>query len=363
MKKTKINIISGFLGSGKTTFIKKIINEANDFFDTVIIENEFGEVSIDGNILEREGIKVKEINAGCICCSVSDDFSKTISEIKRVFDPEKIIIEPSGVGKLSEIMKICNSDKEKYIINNVVTVIDANRYFMHLTNFGEFYIDQIKNSKTIIFSRYTKAINNGINIDSIIESILEINPTATILNSEWDSFDSKSLLDDKKPLNLDILLRSKSGCCGDKHEHKDGCCGKHEHNHDHKHGEGRCNKHHGHSDDHCGKHEHNHDHKEGCCNDHSCSTDSSKEFESITIKVSRNFEKSDLEKILSSLSTSKDFGQVIRSKGSVPSGNITLEFDLVPEEINIIESQLQKENFVVIIGKQLNTKKINSLFF
>ena len=197
MKKTKINIVSGFLGSGKTSFIKKLIKESDDFSKTVIIENEFGEVSIDGTILEREGLSVREINAGCICCSVADDFASSIKDIKKVFNPDKILIEPSGVGKLSDIKAICLKYPDLFEINRSITIVDASKYFMYKVNFGDFYLDQIKNSDTIVFSRYSQAKEAGIDIGEIIRDIKKENDQAQVIDSEWDAFMAIDLLESK----------------------------------------------------------------------------------------------------------------------------------------------------------------------
>ena len=207
MKKTKINIVSGFLGSGKTSFIKKLIKESDDFSKTVIIENEFGEVSIDGTILEREGLSVREINAGCICCSVAGDFASSIKDIKKAFDPDKILIEPSGVGKLSDIKAICLKYPDLFEINRSITIVDASKYFMYKVNFGDFYLDQIKNSDTIVFSRYSQAKEAGIDIGEIIRDIKKENDQAQVIDSEWDAFRARDLIDTRMSTSKEERLK------------------------------------------------------------------------------------------------------------------------------------------------------------
>lgn len=313
MKTTKINIISGFLGSGKTTFIKKIINESPDFSKTVIIENEFGEVSIDGNLLSIDGINVREINAGCICCSVSDSFSKTILDIKEKINPDRIIIEPSGVGKLSEIIKICDENSDIFKINKIITILDATKYFMYLTNFGDFYVDQIKNSTIILFSRLKKASESGINVNEIESSVREINSSLKIINREWNEIHSVDLLDEFD------LFRSFNM-----------------------------------------KNDHTCSHESCNCNSHVHSSD---DFTSITINVKTQFTEEELLSILQRFNNSP-FGQIIRAKGSVRNtDNTVLNFDFVPDEINIdMVKKSGNENYVVVIGKKLFTENIKNLF-
>src|SRR3712207_1602460 len=245
MSKTKIEIISGFLGCGKTTFIKKIIEEAENFSNTVIIENEFGEVNIDGKLLKRHGVNVKEITAGCICCSVSDDFEKSIIEIKEKFQPERIIIEPSGIGKLSDISSICKKHTNLFEINKLITIVDVTKYMMYLNNFGEFYADQIENANTILYSRLNMRDKAGISLDNIRSSIEQINPHATIISREWNEFSSLELLESKldKKDNLKNtssnlhILEAFSASCG---------CGHNHHYGDHDHGDHDCECEHDH---------------------------------------------------------------------------------------------------------------------
>ncbi|MBC2576838.1 CobW family GTP-binding protein [Peptostreptococcus canis] len=342
MKITKINIISGFLGCGKTTFIKKIIQESSDFSKTVIIENEFGEVSIDGELLEIDGVSVKEINAGCICCSVAGDFSKSILEIKKIFNPDEIIIEPSGVGKLSEITKICEEYHDKFEINKIITILDLTKYFMYLTNFGEFYKDQIKNSNIIVFSRFTKGIEKEKHLEKVVLSIKEINNNLNIIQKEWDDINSIDIL--KKRFDINIFSQNHSHCgCSDNthnhHEYDKNLENSNNHPHDHN-----CN----------------HNHNCECHSDEHQHLDS--KFSSITLNVDRNFSETDLHTVLNSFNKDTSTGNIIRAKGSVPSGNLKLQFDFVPEEINIYERSNDNKNYVVIIGEDLNKKLIEKLF-
>ena len=330
--KTKIDIVSGFLGCGKTTFIKKIIEEAENFSNTVIIENEFGEVNIDGKLLKRHGVNVKEITAGCICCSVSDDFEKSIIEIKEKFQPERIIIEPSGIGKLSDISSTCKKHGNLFEINKMITIVDISKYMMYLSNFGEFYTDQIENANTILYSRLNMIDKMGINLDDIKSSIKKINSHATIIDKEWNEFSSLELLESKldKKDNLENtssnlhILDAFSTSCG---------CG-----HDHHHGNHDCE---------C---EHDHHHH------------SADEFSNVSISVEKSFTKNQLKETLEILGSESNFGQIIRAKGQVPSNKSNLEFDYVPGEINISLSPDTYKCELVIIGKNLSIDKINELF-
>ncbi|MDY5435677.1 CobW family GTP-binding protein [Peptostreptococcus porci] len=316
MKKTEIEIISGFLGCGKTTFIKKIISESEDFSNTVILENEFGEVSIDGEILQREGVKIKEINAGCICCSVAGDFAKSLIEIKDMFDPDKIIIEPSGVGKLSEIISICNKYPETFQLNKIITILDLKNFLMFLTNFGEFYIDQIENANMIIFSRFTDAVNSGTDLVDIENKIREINPKVNIISKEWDNFSIEDLFVEKKKMKkLDMF-----------------------------------------------SHHHHHHHEDGhCCHCSSENKESNNDFESITIAINNEISRETLTNILNDFESGK-YGSIIRSKGSVPIEKGSLQFDYVPGEIRINDKPYDTKCHVVIIGEKLDREALEKSF-
>ena len=368
MKKTKILIISGFLGSGKTTFIKKFIKDSKDLEKTVIIENEFGEVSIDGQVLESEGISVREINSGCICCSLSGNFKDAINDLKKAFDPDTIIIEPSGVAKLSEIVDICEKDPEKFEISQKVTIVDPSLYTMYTMNFGEFYIDQVKNSSIILFSRYTKALEEGIDFKEIIYDIQRKNEDTFIVEKEWNQFDSLDLVYGRLRKDIENVNSGKTENCGC-HEHKHGHdCGCHEHKHEHdchehkhKHDchEHKHEHHHEHEHD-CGCHEHHHEHGHDCGCHHSHNGELDGDFESIAIESDSVFSKEELEEILSGFNTDK-YGEIIRSKGSVKSTGRNLHFNFVPGEINIEETDSEKIIFVVI-GRELHKEEIRKLF-
>ena len=350
MKKTKINIISGFLGSGKTTFIKKLIKEADDFSKTVIIENEFGEVSIDGAILEREGLSVKEINAGCICCTVAGDFASSINDIKKAFNPDSILIEPSGVGKLSDIKAICLKYPDLFEINRSITVIDATKYSMYKVNFGEFYIDQIKNSNTIIFSRYSLAKSSGIDIGEIIRDIKNENKHAHIVDAEWDDFRASDLLEST------IIKDDARYKINKVNTSKDMLALFNKLDHSHHHSNKNCHEHDSFS------HSHNHDHGDSCsCHDHDHHEHSGDEFKSLTIRVDKTFSKEDLQSILESFDRGI-YGSIIRAKGSLPGHTSALEFDYVPQEIRINELNYIQDHHVVIIGRDLNEEASLKVF-
>ena len=390
MKKTKILIVSGFLGSGKTTFIKKFIKDSKDLEKTVIIENEFGEVSIDGEILESEGISVREINSGCICCSLSGNFKDAINDLKKAFDPDTIVIEPSGVAKLSEIVDICQNEPEKFEISQKITIVDPSLYEMYTMNFGEFYIDQVKNSSVILFSRYSKALEEGINFKDIIDDINRKNVDTYIVEMEWDKFDSLDLIygriqKDSEMVNPDKDTRSNEDDCGyDEHHHKHDCdehhhkhdCGEHHHKHDcdehhheldcdehhHKHDCGEhhhkhdCDEHHHELD--CGCGEHHHEHDCGCGHSHNKEQDG--DFESIAIESKNLYSEESLKELISLFDTRK-YGKIIRAKGSVKSEGGNLHFNFVPGEINIEKTDSDRIIFIVI-GTELNKNAIQELF-
>lgn len=333
MKKTKINIVSGFLGSGKTSFIKKLIKESDDFSKTVIIENEFGEVSIDGAILEREGLSVREINAGCICCSVAGDFSSSIKDIKKAFDPDKILIEPSGVGKLSDIKAICLKYPDLFEINRSITIVDASKYFMYKVNFGDFYLDQIKNSDTIVFSRYSQAKEAGIDIGEIIRDIKKENDQAQLVDSEWDGFKARDLIDTRMSTSKEERLKIAQDRLGlfNGHVHHD---------------QGAHGDQGGHHDS---APSHNHHHHSG------------DEFSSLTLNVDKVFSRNEIKDILLAFDTGL-YGSIVRAKGSIPGLVTDLEFDYVPQEIVIRDLEKIKDHHVVIIGKDLNSEALSKVF-
>lgn len=336
MKKTKINIVSGFLGSGKTTFIKKLIKESNDFSKTVIIENEFGEVSIDGAILEREGLSVREINAGCICCSVAGDFASTMKDIKNKFDPDVILIEPSGVGKLSDIKATCLKYPDLFEINKSITIVDANKYNMYKVNFGEFYVDQIKNSDTLVFSRYRQAKEAGIDIASIIEDIYRENETVELVDSDWDDFRAIDLLEPEEFTSPENRLKTSKSMLNlfNSHNHttSNACCEE----------DSSCNHH-----DHSSRHHHKH---------------SNEDFSSLTLSVKKCLTREELHTILEKFDSGL-YGNIIRAKGTLPSSNNSnLEFDYVPKEIVIRDLGQESDYKVVIIGQNLNSDSISKVF-
>mgnify|MGYP000845955167 FL=1 len=331
MKKTKINIVSGFLGSGKTSFIKKLIKESDDFSKTVIIENEFGEVSIDGTILEREGLSVREINAGCICCSVADDFASSIKDIKKVFNPDKILIEPSGVGKLSDIKAICLKYPDLFEINRSITIVDASKYFMYKVNFGDFYLDQIKNSDTIVFSRYSQAKDSGIDMVEIIADIKKENNQAQVIDSEWDAFRAIDLLESK-------IQESKAGKLKIAQDRL-GLFNSHGHHHP----TNSIDK----DGDQCSCHD-NHKH-------------SGDDFSSLTLGIEKTFSREDIQSILEDFDRGL-YGNIVRAKGSLPGHESDLEFDYVPLEITIRDLDGANDHHVVIIGKDLNSEALSKVF-
>ncbi len=349
LKKTNILIISGFLGSGKTTFIKKYISDAQNLEKTVIIENEFGEVSIDGEILKKAGLDVKEINSGCICCSVSGSFKDAIKVLKKSFDPDTIIVEPSGVAKLSEIETCLKDSQETINIQRKITIIDPALYHMYLANFGEFYLDQIKNADIILFSRLSKFIEENNDLEAIKKDIYQKNSNSFVLDREWDQFSGLDLLTDE----LECLKRHfnqmsvKNQClCGHDHhlEDNDCSCG---HKHDSK--DGACN---------CGHDHHLEDDNCSCGHDHHLNHEHAHEnFESISLETRQVFSKEQLRSIFELLSK-KYPHSLLRAKGLVKSEDGFLRLNYVPGEIKIEEEEQGKNTILVFIGKNLNEEFI-----
>lgn len=327
MKKANILIVSGFLGSGKTSFIKKYIQDSENLEKTVIIENEFGEVSIDGEILKKEGLDVKEINSGCICCSVSGNFRDSIKTIKKSFDPDTIIIEPSGIAKLSEIEDICCEFPDSFKILKKITIVDPTLYMMYVANFGGFYIDQIKNADIILFSRFSKFINDGNNLNEIRNDISSKNNFCYILANEWDSFDSLELIH-KTPFFRhsydETHLHSHECFSEDQHIHSQKCSCKEDHIYSHEHLD-------------------------------------SGTFESLTIRSSKIFNKRQLEDTLE-IFNSKKLGNIIRAKGTVRSKDSFFRLNFVPSEINIEEDNYSENSILVIIGENINKEYLSELF-
>ena len=386
---TKITIFSGFLGAGKTTLIKKLIADGYAGEKLVLIENEFGEIGIDGGFLKESGIEIKEMNSGCICCSLVGDFGTSLKEVMDTYHPERILIEPSGVGKLSDVVKaVQNVDMGSEVtINSAVAVVDASKCRLYIKNFGEFFINQIEHAGTIILSRTDVA--SEAKIQQAVELIREHNSKATIITTPIEQLDGKDILktieggeDLEKELMEAVLKEQESG----HHHHHDGeCChGEHEH-HDHEHcdhdHEGHDHEGHEHCDhdhedhgheghDHEGHdHGHHHDHGEGCScgcghdHDHHDHHHADEVFTSWGTETPASYTRDEISDILEALEDEKKYGFVLRAKGMVPAGDGTwVYFDYVPGESNVREGKPDVTGKFCVIGSKLNEAALAELF-
>ena len=374
---TKIDIISGFLGAGKTTLIKKLIKEALGGEKVVLIENEFGEIGIDGGFLKEAGIEITEMNSGCICCTLVGDFGAALRDVITKYSPDRIIIEPSGVGKLSDVIKAVADVKKDFDdveLNSFITVADAGKTTMYMKNFGEFFNDQIENANTIVLSRTAKTPENK--LDKAVAAIKEHNDKAVIITTDWDSLTGKQILDtmEKAAGEVKDLLFTKEElescehhhhdhehedgheCCGHHHEHEDDheCCHGHHHEHDHEDGHECCHGHH---------HEQTHEdgHECGCGHHHHHHAD--EVFDSWGITTPKRFTKEALEKILDKLAWGNGLGIILRAKGIVQSeGEGWLEFDLTPGEFEVRNGAPDVTGKLCVIGSRLKKDDIKALF-
>ena len=357
---TKIDIISGFLGAGKTTFIKKLLQEAISGEQVVLIENEFGEIGIDGGFLKDSGIEIREMNSGCICCSLVGDFGKSLSEVLTNYKPDRIIIEPSGVGKLSDVMKavIDVSADMDVALNSAVTIVDAAKCKMYMKNFGEFFNNQIENAGTVVLSRTD--ITDTAKIQKDVEMIREKNPKAAIVTTPLAELGGSQLLEiiEKRDTMLDDLLEE----VRESHHHHDDdddcCCG-----HDDEH-------HHDHDEDEEHEHHHHHDHDDDCCCGHDHDHEHHHHHHADEVFTSWGMEtivpvtKDQLEDILKRLAETKEFGDVLRAKGMLPTENPGewLYFDLVPEQYEIRDGKPDYTGKVCVIGASLKEEELNKVF-
>ena len=389
-KMTKIDIISGFLGAGKTTFIKKLLEEAIAGEQVVLIENEFGEIGIDGGFLKDSGIEIREMNSGCICCSLVGDFGTSLAEVLTQYKPERIIIEPSGVGKLSDVMKavIDVSADMDVELNSAVTIVDAAKCKMYMKNFGEFFNNQIENAGTIVLSRTD--ITDASKIQKDVDMIREKNANAVIITTPLDQLGGSQLLEiiEKKDTMLDDLLaevresRHHDGhgeeCCGHHHGHDEECHEHHHHDHDeechahhHDHDE-ECHEHHHDHDEECHEHHHHHGHDEECHGHHhhdGCGHEhhhhhADEVFTSWGMETIVPVTHEQLEDVLKRLSNTREFGDVLRAKGMLPTENPGewLYFDLVPEQYEIRQGRPDYTGKVCVIGASLKEEELNSVF-
>ena len=375
---TKIDIVSGFLGAGKTTLIKKLLNEALKDSKVVLIENEFGEIGIDGGFLKDAGIEIKEMNSGCICCSLVGDFGTSLKEVMKTYQPERILIEPSGVGKLSDVMKAVQDviDEHEVVLNSAVAVVDASKCKMYIKNFGEFFINQIEHAGTIILSR-TGNISED-KLKKAVELIREHNTKATIITTPWDALDGKDILatiEGAADLEAELMAELKEQREHEHdhehhhHDHDGECC---HHDHDHHHEDEEEHEHEHHHHDHDGEcchhaHDHHHEHGEDCtcgCHDHDHHHHHADEiFGSWGMETPDQYSKEDLEKILEALEDDDRYGMVLRAKGMVPctEGGF-IYFDYVPGESNIRPGKPDVTGKFCVIGSKLKEEALKELF-
>ena len=372
----KIDIISGFLGAGKTTLIKKLLKEAFQDEQVVLIENEFGEIGIDGGFLKEAGIQIREMNSGCICCSLVGDFGASLKEVVEKYHPDRILIEPSGVGKLSDVIKAVQGvqDEVDIVLNSYTTVVDAKKCRMYMRNFGEFFNNQVEYAGAIIMSR-TDIVDEEKAMQAM-ELLRGINEKAAIITTPIEKLDGKKLLDVMEhPVSLEEEMmeehehhhhhdhdHDEECCCGHDHDHE------HEHHHHHDHDEECCCGHdHDHEHEH---HHHDHDHDEECC----CGHDHNHEhghhhhhadevFTSWGRETVKKYTREGLEKILEALSASEEYGTILRAKGMLPAEDGTwIYFDMVPEETEIREGAPEYTGRLCVIGSKLKEEKLAELF-
>ena len=385
----KIDIISGFLGAGKTTLIKKLLSEALKGQQVVLIENEFGEIGIDGGFLKDAGVNITEMNSGCICCSLVGDFGTALKDVITKFNPDRIIIEPSGVGKLSDVIKAVQGVAEDAPIelNSLVTVADANKCKMYMKNFGEFYNNQVESAHTIVLSRTQNMKQDK--LEACVAMIREHNKDAAVITTPWDELTGEQLLAAmEKPVSLaDMVMAEEDICpvCGGHHDHDhDDHDHEHEHHHDHDDHDHEHEHHHDHDDhdhehehhhdhdDHDHEHEHHHDHDHddhcGCGHDHDHDHHhhhhADEVFTSWGKETPRKYTKEEVETSLKALSAdNNEYGIILRAKGMLPSQDGTwIYFDMVPEEYEIREGQPEYTGRLCVIGSKIDEAKLEKLF-
>ena len=407
MANTKIDVVSGFLGAGKTTFIKRLVEGNKDKGKTIIIENEFGEIGIDGGFLKNSGIEIREMNSGCICCSLAGDFEASLRELLSTYEPNRVIIEPSGVGKLSDVLKAV-SDVEKDLpveSNSAVTVVDVKKCKMYMKNFGEFFNNQIQFANTIILSRTDLVDNNK--IEEAVALIKNVNPDATIVTTPLDKLSNEKIEEllsspiDLKAELLDELVREHEhhhehdhhhdhdhhhehdedcGCHEHEHHHEhDEHCGCHDHNHEHHHDHDHHHEHeehcgcHDHDHEHHHEHEHDHDHHHdhehhhdhcGCGHDHHDHHHADDVFDSWGMEQVPAISEEKLKSVLDSFADEERFGVVLRAKGMLKDANSDdwFYFDLVPGESDIRRGDAEYTGKVCVIGAGLKTEEIEKCF-
>ncbi len=381
---TKIDIFSGFLGAGKTTLIKKLIAEAYRGEKLVLIENEFGEIGIDGGFLREAGIVVNEMNSGCICCSLVGDFGRALSKVIEEYHPDRILIEPSGVGKLSDVVRAVEENApEGAVLGSATAVVDAKKCRMYMKNFGEFFNDQVENAHAIVLSRTGDMTEEA--VAAAVALLREHNPTAVVVTTPWEALTGEKILaavsgSHTLAAALSELMEEahhhehgeECHCHEHHHEHGEEChCHEHHHEHGeechchehhHEHGEEcHCHEHHHEHGEECHCHEHHHEHGEEChCHEHHHHADEI--FSSFGAETFRAFEREELASILSALD-SGEYGAVLRAKGILPSaGDAWLHFDYVPGEADVRDGAADVTGRLCVIGAELHEDKLKTLF-
>ena len=374
---TKIDVYSGFLGAGKTTLIKKLIKEAYAGEKVVLIENEFGEIGVDGGFLKDSGVNITEMNSGCICCSLVGDFAKALKQVEEQYAPDRIIIEPSGVGKLSDVIRaVERANVENSVLNAFCAVVDANKCKMYMKNFGEFFIDQVKNASCVVLSHTTGMSEEKLH--ACIEALKAVNPDANYVTAEWDKLNGKTILAAmEKKDSLDAELKKLAeeyehehhhhddddDCCCHDHEHEhehhhhdddddddDCCCHDHEHEHEHEH------HHHDDDDDDCCCHDHEHEHE------HHHHHHADEVFTSWGLETAHKFTGEELKNALQALQNEEKYGTVLRAKGIVDGGEHWWHFDYVPGEPDVRTGAAGATGRLCVIGCKLNEDALKELF-
>ena len=356
---TKIDVVSGFLGAGKTTLIKKLLSEALKGQKVVLIENEFGEIGVDSGFLKDAGIEITEMNSGCICCSLVGDFATALNEVVSKYAPERIIIEPSGVGKLSDVMNACVNAHlpDDVVLNSAVAVVDASKAKMYIKNFGEFFNNQIENAGTIILSRTGNISEDKLN--TAIALIREHNAKATIITTPWDELEGEAILktiENAGELEQELLnevIKEHEEHEHHHHHHDDDDCGCH-HDHDHEH-------HHHHDEDECCCH-HDHEHEEHGHHHHHHHAD--EVFTSWGHESVKKYTKTEIEDILNALEDEDKYGMILRSKGMVENadGGDWIYFDYTPGESNVRAGKPDVTGRICVIGSKINEEELAKLF-
>ena len=384
---TKVDIFSGFLGAGKTTLIKKLIAEAYKGEKLVLIENEFGEIGIDGGFMQDAGIEVTEMNSGCICCSLVGDFGKALRKVVDEYAPDRILIEPSGVGKLSDVIRaVQNVGSDALQLNSFTAVVDANKCKMYMKNFGEFFNDQVEHANAIILSRTGEISPDKLNTD--IALLREHNPNASLIVTPWSELTGAQILEameKRNTLEAELeLLREESRhehhhhdddddeheCCGHHHHDDDDddddecCCGHHHHDDDNEH---ECCGHHHHDGDDGEEHEHHHHHDGGECDDPECECHhhhhhADEVFTSWGVETPKAFTMDEIKADLAALDDGEKYGAVLRAKGIVKGEGCWIHFDYVPGESNIRTGSASVMGRLCVIGSKLNEHELSELF-